>query len=467
MFGRQSFAERLLAATAPGTGELTLEHGSRVAVVGGGPAGSLFAYFLLRMCDVLEIRPEVTIYEPRQFTCAGPAGCNHCGGIVSESLLQLLAAEGINLPASVVQRGIDSYMLHMDVGSVAIDTPSQQKRIAAVYRGNGPRCGGATDITGLDNHLQQMAIQAGAKVEPRLIDDLEPGPDGVRLRSADGDEGIFDLVTLAAGINSHLVDRVAASTPTFERPDALKTFICEFELGRETIERSLGSSMHVFLLDIPRLEFAALVPKGDFVTACILGDDIDAELVQTFLDQPEVRGCFPDGELPANVCHCFPRINVKPRARPYGDRLVMIGDCGVTRLYKDGIGAAYRTAKAAASTAALCGIAGDDFARHYWPVCCSLERDNLIGRFMFAASHQVQRLRFARRAMHRMTAAEQCGEGRQPLSNILWDIFTGSAPYSSVLMRSFDPRFLAGMLWHTVAGNILRRPVAADDGGAA
>jgi len=33
--------------------------------------------------------------------------------------------------------------------------------------------------------------------------------------------------------------------------------------------------MHVFLLDIPRLEFAAIIPKGDYATVCLLGEDIE------------------------------------------------------------------------------------------------------------------------------------------------------------------------------------------------
>ena len=42
-----------------------------------------------------------------------------------------------------------------------------------------------------------------------------------------------------------------------------KTYICEFCLGRDLIRRELGYSTHVFLLNIPRLEFAALVLKGE------------------------------------------------------------------------------------------------------------------------------------------------------------------------------------------------------------
>ena len=44
-----------------------------------------------------------------------------CGGIISETLVQTLATEGIELPPNVVQRGVDSYFLHMDVGSVKIE----------------------------------------------------------------------------------------------------------------------------------------------------------------------------------------------------------------------------------------------------------------------------------------------------------------------------------------------------------
>lgn len=65
--------------------------------------------------------------------------------------------------------------------------------------------------------------------------------------------------------------------------------------------------------------------------------------------------------------------------QPSADRIVFIGDSGVTRLYEDGIGAAYRTAKAAATTAALQGISAEDFKQFYGPACRSIESDNNIG----------------------------------------------------------------------------------------
>jgi flavin-dependent dehydrogenase len=119
-------------------GDLRLEDGSRVAVMGSGPAGSFVSYFMLEMAFRAGLEIDVDIFEPRDFSRTAPHGCNMCGGIISETLVQNLAAEGINLPSSVVQRGIDSYMLHMDVGSVRIETPLHEKRIGAVYRGSGP-----------------------------------------------------------------------------------------------------------------------------------------------------------------------------------------------------------------------------------------------------------------------------------------------------------------------------------------
>lgn len=432
---------------------LHLDDGDRVAVVGGGPAGSLFTYFFRRLCELVELDVAVDVYEPRRFDRPGPGGCNHCGGIVSESLVQVLATEGVEIPGGVIQRGIDSYVLHMDVGDARIDPPGHEKRIAAVYRGNGPRLSAITDTVSFDRYLLELAQSVGAALEPRLVADLDWFDGRPRVRCADGFARDYDLVVVAAGVNSHLIDAVERLGVGFRAPDKVKTFITEFELGRERIERSLGTSMHVFLLDLPRLEFGALIPKGDYVTACLLGREIDDELVRSFLGSREVRSCFPGGELPATCCHCMPRINLAVRGPVWADRLVMIGDAGVTRLYKDGIGASYRTAKAAATTAVLQGVSAAAFDRFYGPACRRIDRDNQIGRFLFACGHSAQHLRAARRALLRMTRREQATPGSPArLSGILWDLFTGSSSYGDILRRGLHPGFGLGLARHFALG---------------
>lgn len=137
--GKTGVGPRLSPQPSTDSSSLRLDDGSQVGVVGSGPAGPFFAYFLLDTAQRVGIDLQVDIYEPRDFTVSGPSGCNMCGGIISESLVQMLATEGIVLPPTIVQRGIDSYMLHTDIGSVRIDTPLHEKRIAAVHRGSGPR----------------------------------------------------------------------------------------------------------------------------------------------------------------------------------------------------------------------------------------------------------------------------------------------------------------------------------------
>ena len=436
------------------TGRLALVDGSRVGVVGGGPAGSFFAYFLLKMAESVGIELSVDIYEPRLFSHGGPAGCNHCGGIVSESLVQMLAAEGINLPPTVVQRGIDSYVLHMDIGDVRIETPGFEKRIAGVFRGNGPREGERKDVASFDGHLLELACSEGAKVVRKLVSGIDWQGGRPQIISNDRGCEIYDLVAVAAGVNSQAAQLFRKGVPEYTSPEAVKTFICEFHLGRETVQECLGSSMHVFLLDLPRLEFAALIPKGDFVTLCILGHEVDERLVADFLNAEEVKRCFPGTRIPPLACHCFPRVNTQGAVRPYADRMVWVGDCSVARLYKDGIGSAYRTAKAAAKTAVFHGVSANDFERHFWPACGAMNFDNAIARVIFAGTHLIQKAPFLRRTVLRMTAREQSRRGNRYMSSALWDVFTGSAPYKEVMLRSFHPGFGLMFFWNLLAGNM-------------
>jgi flavin-dependent dehydrogenase len=415
----------------------------------------MFSYFFLSQAETIGLEAFVDIFEPRSFSHCGPAGCNHCGGIVSESLVQRLATEGIRLPDDIVQRGIESYTLHMDVGDVEIATPLMEKRIAAIYRGNGPKDSKPLESHSFDGYLLHLAKEKGARVIPRLVTDIRRNGNLMNVHCVDGAVDGYDLVVVASGVNSRFLEMLESESVQFTRPDRTKTFICEFHLGRDIIEEHFGPSMHVFLLDIPRLEFAALIPKGDYVTLCLLGDDIDERLMDRFFASPEVRNCFPHGMIPPHVCHCYPRINTREARPAYGDRLVMIGDSGATRLFKDGIGAAYRTAKAAAKTAVFHGVDAASFARYYAPICRRISNDNKVGKLVFSFATLVQKAKFARRGVLRMTIKEQQREGgARRMSTVLWDLFSGSASYSNVFARTLHPAYIAGLLWNLGAGSV-------------
>ena len=428
---------------------LTLEDGSRVAVIGGGPAGSFFSYFFLQLADRLRTEMTLDIYEPKVFTDGGPPGCNMCGGIISESLIQLLATEGISFPPNVIQRGIDSYVLHTDMGNVSIRTPLEEKRIGAVHRGTGPKGSREFAWESFDGFLQSLAVGMGANVVNGMVTEVSWHDGRPTLGTRGGPATPYDLLVVATGLNSRILEIFEELDVGYEAPVSSKTAIREFLLGAEAVDRYLGHSMHVFLLDIPRLEFAAIIPKGDHASVCLLGKDIDQELVDTFLASPEARACFPPGWEPTEpACQCWPNINMQGARQPYSDRMVFIGDAGVARLYKDGIGSACRTAKAAASTALLHGISKADFEAQFLPTCKSIEKDNFIGRFVFGVTHHVQHTRFAREALVRMVAYEQASDERaKRMSMVLWDMFTGSAPYREALGRTFHPLFGLRFFW--------------------
>jgi flavin-dependent dehydrogenase len=331
------FAENQANSKQKKESELKLVDGSRIGVIGGGPAGSFFSYFTLDMAERLGTNIKVDIFEPRDFFSPSPKGCNMCGGIISETLVQMLATEGITLPPEIIQRGIDSYTLHMDIGSVAIETPLHEKRIGAVHRGCGPRDSKETKWGSFDGYLQILAIEKGANVIQSKVDEILFDNGRPKIICKDSKPVTYDLITVAVGINTPFLKIFPKLDIGYQPPAKTKTFIREFYLGEKVISDFLGSSMHIFLLDIPGLEFAAFIPKGDYVTLCMLGQKMDNNLLDTFLSTPEVKAKMPPTIYNQLIsCHCNPFINVKGATNPFADRIVFIGDSGVTRLFKDG-----------------------------------------------------------------------------------------------------------------------------------
>lgn len=441
------------------TSPIKLNNGSPVAVIGGGPAGSFFSYFLLEMAERVGINLKVDIYEPRDFSLPAPHGCNMCAGVISESLVQNLATEGINLPASVVQKAINSYVLHTDLGCQRIEAASHEKRIATIFRGAGPRGIREINFRGFDDHLLRLAKDKGANVIPLRVTGVELVDDQLQIKTHSGMVERYDLLAVAAGVNTAVLKLFADEPSQYNPPKTAKTAIREYYLGKEIVERNFGESLHVFLLDIPKLDFAMIVPKGDYVSVCLLGKEVEDSLVTTFLSSPEVTRCFPEGwRWDQPNCQCLPRINVQAALQPFADRVVFIGDSSVSRLYKDGIGTAYRASKAAATCAVLEGISSVDFQRYYAPICKKIVLDNQFGRFIFFVTHIFQHARFMRRAVLSMAAAEQGSPGDPPrMSSVLWDTFTGSASYLDIFRRSLHPAFIGGLAWNLAGSFVSNR----------
>lgn len=142
---------------------------------------------------------------------------------------------------------------------------------------------------------------------------------------------------------------------------------------------------------------------------------------------------------------------MKAAVGAYSDRIVFIGDCGATRLFKDGIGAAYKTAKAAATTAVFQGISERDWNRTYLPTYRLIENDNKIGRVVFAVNGFIKSRKYVLGGLLRMVNGEQQRpDSPQRMSGVVWDTFTGSAMYRNIFKRTIHPSFLFRFSWNTV-----------------
>jgi flavin-dependent dehydrogenase len=416
-----------------------LADGSSIAVIGGGPTGSFFSIFALKMAKMIGKEISLTIYEPKEFSKDGPAGCNRCGGIISELLVQLLAVEGINLPDSVVQKGINSYNLHTNQGSVFIKTPTLEKTIATVYRGGGPKGIVGQDKESFDNFLLRQAIDEGAVHQALKIDKIAYHDHKPVIFSKDKKVQEADLVVGAFGVNSATTKLFQEIGFGYLEPLTITTAIAEIGFDPDVISHYFGNSINLFLLPEKDIKFAAIIPKETYVTVCLLGKNITADTVTNFLDYPVVRQVLPEHNHYKLNCRCLPKMNIKAPQKPFADRMVICGDAGSTRLFKDGLGAAYLMGKAAARTAVFQGVGARHFGNDYYPVYQSLITDNHYGQLLYSAIDLFRKNQVLSKVLLQVVRKEQkSSEQDKRLSEILWDMFTGNERYKNVFFRALS-----------------------------
>lgn len=117
----------------------------------------------------------------------------------------------------------------------------------------------------------------------------------------------------------------------------------------------------------------------------------------------------------------------------------MCGDSGSTRLFKDGLGAAYTMGKAAAKTAVFHGVGKEHFQEDYYPAYRELIVDNRFGKYLFAVTDLIKTSSMMTKGMLAVVNDEQQdAEAPKTLSSILWDMFTGNERYKNIFLRTLD-----------------------------
>jgi flavin-dependent dehydrogenase len=415
--------------------KLALRDGSRVCIIGGGPSGSLAALHLLRFAGDAGLSLDVKIFEPRDFGRRGPAGCNGCAGILSSRLLAGLDELGVGLPPQVIRSYIRGYEVYLDGESLPIEAPNPASEIVSVYRGGGPRLASDGSGTSFDGFLLAAACDRGARHRPLRVRQVRWEDKPVVYAGSDVVQA--DLIVLATGVNA----RPPLSPQFGYRPPRTAT------MAQDEFERPPdwpNDVVRAYFREPRGLVFGALIPKGEHLNISLLGRGLRADAVRDFLEVQGLDRSFPSAER--SLCGCTPRIAVLPARSYFGDRWVAVGDAAVTRLYKDGIGSAFATSRAAMQAAVTHGIEKRDFQRFYGPACRAISRDNRSGRWLFG----LWTVALAHPGIVRAWKAvlrQESREKSRPLTHtrILWGILTGDEPYATLLRLLLTPGNLAAI----------------------
>jgi len=442
--------------------DLALKDGSKIAVIGGGPAGSFFAHFARKWSTQKGIDVSVTIFDGKDFLQRGPKGCNLCAGVIAESLNKKMKEEGIFLPEKRIINRAEGYCLHVDSDSLLLSSAENEKNtIATVFRGNGPRYSFFPETISFDDFLLSWAQDRGAKVISQPVWEIKLPEDKSRpLSLYHGKKDNLqkfeaDLIVGAFGVNTYLMKKIQNLGFGYKPPQTISTYQAEIKLGKEEVFKHFGNSIHVYMPKSKSLRYATVIPKGDYITVTLIGKkNVTGEVFQEFLNLEDIKSRIPPFEP---HCFCYPKIVVSPSRNPFTKRLVMIGDASFSRHYKNGIESAFITAKLAAETAFCSGIDASSFSSSYHKQAKKLIiHDNYYGQFLFLINDIISSVPLLTHS--HLSLAKQKGDEDSPKKarSILWNMFTGNIPYRDIFKMSLDIK-LQLSLWLKALGLVFTK----------
>lgn len=436
-----------------------LTSGSRIAIVGAGPAGSFFAIELLRRARSLGLSLHVAIYDGKNFARKGAPGCNMCAGAVGHNLIEEIEHATTNIPAEVIHYELEGYAVHYNDASARLENAPGRK-IYGVYRGAGPISTETPEgARSFDQFLLDQALKLGAEHIAQNVHDIDvPATLEQRpaIRTHEGGRTEYDLVVGAFGVNSQLGSRLIYG---YQPPPTWKTCVIEARVPEEFQRERLGKLIHFFVLKQADVRYIALIPKGEHVTVTAIGENVDVVSTERLLRESYMRDYLPsDWKLD---CHCHPRVAVGAARLPYSDRFCIVGDASDSRYLKNGVESALVTARLAADCVVNHGITARDFEEHFWRRCQEVfGRDNIYGRALFEIYDRIfphpliAPIYFAVLQAERKAKASPQAHGTSPppsgalLSDALLAAFTGDQPYKRILLRALHPRLAARMATH-------------------
>ncbi|MHA1917246.1 MAG: NAD(P)/FAD-dependent oxidoreductase [Candidatus Ranarchaeia archaeon] len=195
----------------------------KVAVIGGGPAGSFAAYCLAKKGI------DVVLFEKEKMPRIKP-----CGGAISIKGLNLLKREGINIPSNLIEREIFGLNIKNQDGE-DFDIASDKKLAILTIRKN------------FDHFLFQAAQEKGAKTyEGVRIDKIIDEQNHIRIITENGESFFCIFLIGADGVNG-IVAKELGFRKKWEKNQVKITIEYEPEIPEKTIEEKYGNSKKIFI----------------------------------------------------------------------------------------------------------------------------------------------------------------------------------------------------------------------------
>lgn len=448
----------------------------RYIVIGGGPAGSFFALYLLREARRLHRQVDVVMVERKALVrneddSWWSKGCNFGAGGISPRLHAIMEKARFNVPAEIIRGEIERIWIQGRWKNIPIKVPDQMK-MYSVFRGSLPFKLEERQ-KGLDAILLGKAIEAGVRYIQGEATEITFSPDSetpvLTVKQASGEKISIpaSFIAVGTGVNAPagkdyrdvpLILSMKKLNPSFVPARTRKTIVFELRVPHAILEKNLKNEAYFIEYGSKELtlEHISLVPKRDFLTVSAIGEFIDKAvlpresraIIKKIVDLPQLKRILPDiADYPV-VCTCVPMMTVGVARNPYAERVALIGDAVGSRLYKDGLYSAFLTASQLAHIVMHAGSDKRTLTREYGKTVKWLSRDNRSGKLVF----RLIRLTFSNPLLSRIlyqtfaTELKIKDKNRRPLGQVLWKIASGHSDYRAILREMFSPRALYSVL---------------------
>ncbi len=403
---------------------LKVVSGSCIAVIGGGPAGCASAIKLIKEAGKKGIRIKVIIFEGKDFE----RHYNQCVGVLSQPITRLFE-EGLEMPfpGHLIKREIAGYVLHRPGSTLELSGES------GTY---------ATRRILFDRFMLQSAQDLGAEVIRSRVTGLEFNGDSVHIYTEDKFLKA-DAVVGAFGIDDGIADALEqASAHTFiyrRPPKVLDTIVAKVHIDLQVLQERFGNRIHAFIpLELRRIEFGAITPKGDHIIMNIAGRGLTSGDMDGFIAYPPVAGLVHDLDL-SGLDYFKGRYPIRPASGICGDRFAAVGDAtGLIRPYKGkGINVALETGTKAAETMIGKGLSAAALSA-YPASFHHLYADFLYGNIFRSLVTVSIRTGFVDRVLNR-------AKDDPNLKDVLFKVVSGEGTYRDVVRKLSRPEELTAL----------------------